>query len=455
MAIAESIVEPDVTIAITPSVYHVIVVGGGIAGVGAAIKLRQSGITDFVVLEKAEEIGGVWHANTYPGCACDVPSALYSYSFAPNPHWSRVFAEQGEIKAYLQATAREHGVMQHVRLNREVRKVAWDHTQKIWLIDTPDKQYHARFVVMAGGPLHAPITPKIAGLDRFEGDLFHSARWRHDVDLRGKRVAVIGTGASAIQFVPVIQPQVGKLILIQRTPQWVLPKMDIRLPRAVQQLFKYLPVTQLAMRGIVFGIFETLNGSMRHPFLMKQIQRLAKRNLHRAVKDPVLREKLTPRFIIGCKRILQSNQWYAALMQPNVELVFAGVSEIRPHSLVDAHGVEHAVDAIVLGTGFEVAAPPIARQIFDGNGRSMAELWAGIRSRCICCVVAWNSAPDCSRRGRRPISARSRWAACPASASRRTDRPGRQCCIFMVALSSPVRRKPIAQWAASLRCAAR
>lgn len=358
-------------------VWQVIIVGSGFAGLGAAIKLREAGITDFIVLEKANELGGVWRENTYPGCACDVPSALYSYSFAPNPNWSRVFAEQAEIKAYLQKVAVDYGVIPHIQMQKEMLDAAWDDSATLWRISTPQQHYQARFVIMACGPMHEPVYPNIKGLHDFKGAIFHSARWRHDIDLTGKRVAVIGSGASAIQFVPKIQPKVAKLVLFQRTPQWVLPKMDQTVSPLMQGIFKRLPLTQLAMRGTIFSVFETLNGSMHHPKIMQQIQRLALFNIHKTVKDPILRKKLTPDFIIGCKRVLQSNEWYPAITQANVDIVFDGVREIRANSIVGDDGVAHDVDVIILGTGFEVSAPPIAKRVRGRTGKSMADVWQG------------------------------------------------------------------------------
>ena len=288
-------------------VWQVIIIGSGFAGLGAAIKLREAGIHDFIVLEKSNELGGVWRENTYPGCACDVPSALYSYSFAPNPNWSRVFAEQAEIKAYLQQTARDYGVIPHIHMQQEMTDSAWDEQAKLWRITTAQQQYQARFVIMACGPMHEPVYPKINGINDFKGTIFHSARWQHEIDLTGKRVAVIGSGASAIQFVPKIQPKVAKLVLFQRTPQWVLPKMDQTLSPLMHQLFKRLPLTQLVMRGAIFSVFETLNGSMHHPKIMQQFQRLALFNLQKTVKDPVLRQKLTPNLLsvvsVFCNRM--------------------------------------------------------------------------------------------------------------------------------------------------------
>lgn len=357
--------------------FHVVIIGAGFAGIGAAIKLQQAGFTDFVVLEKADEIGGVWRANTYPGCACDVPSALYSYSFAPNPQWSRVFAQQQEIKTYIQNVAQQFDVKKYVRFGYEMLESAWDDQAKHWVVKTNQGFIHARFAIMAGGPMHQPVLPRIKGLETFKGAQFHSAEWNHDVDLNGKKVAVVGAGASAIQFVPELQAQVEKLTLLQRTPQWVLPKMDQSLPKLAQALFKVLPVTQRLTRYGVYGVFESLNSSMHHPKLVSQIERLAKLNIRLGVKDPALRAKLLPDFTIGCKRVLQSNQWYPALAKPNVEVLRCGVEEVRGNTLIASDGSQHEVDAIIFGTGFEVSNPPIAKQIRNKHGKSMDEVWQG------------------------------------------------------------------------------
>lgn len=236
--------------------FHVLIVGGGFAGVGAAIRLKQAGIHHFALIEKASELGGVWRDNTYPGCACDVPSALYSYSFAPNPQWSRLFAAQSEIKAYLQSTASLYGVDAHTRLNTEALGLYWEEATQRWRVETSKGTFRSRFIILACGPIHEPVMPELEGLDSFAGEVFHSSRWRHDVDLRGKRVAVVGTGASAIQFVPEIEPLVSKLTVFQRTAHWVMPKVDSRLPSLVRSVFERVPVTQTALRAAVFGIFR-------------------------------------------------------------------------------------------------------------------------------------------------------------------------------------------------------
>ncbi|OUR86872.1 cyclohexanone monooxygenase [Gammaproteobacteria bacterium 42_54_T18] len=361
--------------------YDVIVVGAGFSGIGAAIKLQEAGIKNFQVLEKANEIGGVWRDNTYPGCACDIPSSLYSYSFAPNPKWSRVFAEQKEIKNYLFDVADQHNVRGSVRLNHEMLSAAWDNDKLCWVVKTSQGDFTSRFVIFACGPLHKPIMPNIPGIDSFTGSIFHSSRWDHDVDLTNKRVAVIGTGASAIQFVPQIQPKVKELIVFQRTAHWVLPKFDHKMPRLIREMFKSLPQIQKIMRGGLYSALESINGGLRFPRAMKQFQRLARRNIHRAVKDPTLRKQLTPDYVIGCKRILQSNDWYPALAKNNVKMVFGGATSIDGDTISglsdDGQLSKHKVDAIIFGTGFEVSNPPIAKVIQGKDGKTMAENWAG------------------------------------------------------------------------------
>lgn len=357
--------------------HEVIIIGGGFAGIGAAIKLKESGITDFVLLEKADALGGVWRENTYPGCACDVPSALYSFSFAPNPAWSRVFAGQPEIRQYLEDTANRAGIVPHVRFGHEVLAARWSEPEAVWLLETPRGVLRARHVILAAGPMHEPVMPDIPGLGDFNGAVFHSSRWRHDIDLRGKRVAVIGSGASAIQFVPAIQPDVARLTLFQRTPHWVLPKLDQALPRWIQRIFRDLPLTQLAMRGMVYGVFETLNGGMQNIAAMRQFQRLASLNIRLGIRDPMLRRKVTPDYVIGCKRVLQSSDWYPTLAKPNVDVIASGLHEVRGNTLIASDGSACEADVIILGTGFEIAEPPIARRVFNRDGVSMAEVWNG------------------------------------------------------------------------------
>ena len=358
--------------------HTVIVVGAGFAGVGAAIALRKAGI-DFLILEKASEPGGVWRDNTYPDCACDIPSSFYSYSFAPNPHWSRMFARQDEIKDYCARTVSTFGLLPHLRVNCEMHKARWNETDKLWQLDTSQGLMRARFVVMACGPMHVPVTPNIPGLESFTGTHFHSARWRHDVDLVDKRVAVVGSGASAIQFVPAIAPQVAQLTLFQRTAPWVLAKMDLHITEQWQSRFARFPWLQNLLRRALYLQFELLNYSLKFPRAIARLQVAGLKNIARGIKDAALRQKVTPNFSLGCKRILQSNTWYKTLAQPQVQ-VFSGIARIEGNSLVSANGERCEADVIIWGTGFEVAEPPVAQAIFGQSGQALSTHWKGSAS---------------------------------------------------------------------------
>ncbi|MFD5769338.1 flavin-containing monooxygenase [Streptomyces sp. NPDC127049] len=361
---------------------RVAVIGSGFGGLGAAVRLRREGITDFVVLERADSVGGTWRDNSYPGCACDVPSHLYSFSFAPNPDWPRTFSGQRHIRAYLEHVADTFGLRPHLRLNHEVRRMEWDADELRWRIETSAGSFSADVVVSATGPLSDPKIPDVPGIDGFTGKVFHSARWDHDYDLRGKRVAMIGTGASAIQIVPAIQPEVAKLTLFQRTAPWVMPRMDRAISGPERWLHRKLPVTATLRRGILWGIRELQVGAFtKHPGELGLVEKLAKANIAKAVKDPVLRARLTPSYRIGCKRILLSNTYYPALAQPNVDVVGGGLKEIRGNVLVGSDGSETEVDAIIFGTGFHVTDMPVADRVFGADGRSLAEHWKdGVQS---------------------------------------------------------------------------
>ena len=350
-------------------------VGAGFAGIGAAIKLRQAGM-DCLVLEKSGEIGGVWRDNTYPDCGCDVPSPLYSYSFAPNPHWGRLFAKQGEIKIYTRQTAERFGVLDRVRFGQELTEARWSPEQGLWRLQTSAGVWWARFVVMATGPMHVPVVPRIPGLDTFTGVQFHSARWDHGFDFQGKRVAVIGSGASAVQFLPKLQPLVAKLTLFQRTPPWVLPKIDTPFSARWQSLFAKRPWTQRWLRTGLYLQFELFNACLRVPWLRKRVQAQGVKHMTRAVKDPSLRARLLPDYAMGCKRILLSNTWYRALAKPGVQVVGA-VAQIQGRRVVSSDGSSCEVDAIILATGFEVANPPIAQRIFGRRGTPLSAQWQG------------------------------------------------------------------------------
>ncbi|MBO1336496.1 NAD(P)/FAD-dependent oxidoreductase [Streptomyces sp. VRA16 Mangrove soil] len=360
---------------------RVAVIGSGFGGLGAAVRLRREGVTDFVVLERASAVGGTWRDNSYPGCACDVPSHLYSFSFAPNPDWPRTFSGQERIHEYLEHVADTFRLRPHIRFDSEVKQARWDNDKLWWEIETTGTAsgtLTADVVVSATGPLSDPKVPDIKGLDGFGGKVFHSARWDHDYDLRGKRVAMIGTGASAIQIVPAIQKEVGKLTLFQRTPPWVMPRADRAITKAERWLHRQLPFTTQARRGLLWGIRELqVQAFTKRPDELGMVERLAKRNMYRAIKDPALRAKLTPDYRIGCKRILLSNAYYPALAQPNVDVVASGLSEIRGNTLVAADGTEAEVDAIVFGTGFHVTDMPIADRVIGAEGVSLAQSWKG------------------------------------------------------------------------------
>ncbi|MFJ5266255.1 flavin-containing monooxygenase [Streptomyces sp. NPDC088387] len=357
---------------------RVAVIGSGFGGLGAAVRLRREGITDFVVLERAGSVGGTWRDNSYPGCACDVPSHLYSFSFAPHPDWPRTFSGQEHIRAYLERVADVFRLRPHLRFNTEVTRMSWDGDGLRWVVETSTGTLTADVVVSATGPLSDPKVPDIPGLDSFPGKVFHSARWDHDYDLRGKRVAMVGTGASAIQIVPAIQPEVAKLVLFQRTPPWVLPRTDRPISGPERWLHRTLPLTGQVRRGVLWGIRELqVQAFTKRPEELGFVERFALRNMGRAIKDPALRAKLTPDYRIGCKRILLSSEYYPALARRNVDVVASGLSEVRGSTVVAADGTETEVDAIVFGTGFHVTDVPIAERVIGADGRSLAEAWKG------------------------------------------------------------------------------
>ena len=356
---------------------RVAVVGAGFGGLGAAIRLRQEGIDDFLVFERAGDIGGTWWDNSYPGCVCDVPSHLYSFSFAPNPGWSRSFSAQPEIWAYLRDCARRFGILPHLRLSHEVRQATWDDGRRRWRVETSRGDWTADVLVAATGPLSQPKVPALPGLDGFEGTAFHSARWDHDLDLTGRQVAVVGTGASAVQFVPEIQPRVGRLWIFQRTAPWVLPRRDRALTGAERWLFRTVPATQRLARSSIYWAREGFTAGFLHPRMMRLPQRLALRHFRRAVADPGLRARLTPDYTLGCKRVLLSNDYLPALTRPNVELVTAGIREVRPRGILTDDGVEHPADTIIFGTGFHATDSPVGELVRGRDGRTLAEVWAG------------------------------------------------------------------------------
>ena len=354
---------------------RIAIVGSGFAGLGAAIRLKQQGI-DFAILERAHDVGGTWRDNSYPGSQCDVPSHLYSFSFAPNPAWSRTYSLQPEIFAYLRATAETTGVLPHIRFGHEVRDACWDEAAQVWLIDTGAGPLTSDIVIFGGGALSEPFIPDLPGLDRFEGRVFHSARWDHDHDLTGRKVAVVGTGASAIQFVPEIQPEVEHLSVFQRTAPWVLPHPDRKVTGFEKALYARVPLAQRLVRAAIYWSRELLViGLARRPKWLKLGEWLGRALLAKQVHDPDLRASLTPHFSPGCKRLLLSNDWFPALQQPNVDYVTGAIREVRAGSIVTADGFEHECDTIIFGTGFKVTNNPMADLVRGTDGRTLHDTW--------------------------------------------------------------------------------
>jgi cation diffusion facilitator CzcD-associated flavoprotein CzcO len=355
---------------------RVAIIGTGFGGLGAAIALLRSGRRDFVILERADSVGGTWRDNTYPGCACDVPSHLYSFSYAPNPGWSRSFSPQPEIRRYLDDVTDRYGLRRHIRFGTEVSEARWDATAARWRLRTSRGALTADVLVSAAGPLSAPALPDVSGLDTFPGQVFHSARWNHDYDLAGKRVAVVGTGASAIQIVPAIQPAVGALTLFQRTPAWIMPRRDHPIGGAEHWLFRHMPATQRLARTVLHVSREALVGAFtRRPARMRAGQRVALAHLARSVPDAGLRRALTPDYLMGCKRILLSSDFYPALTQPNVRLVTSGLAKVEGSTLIAQDGSTAEADVLILATGFHAIDMPLASAIYGRDGRTLAQFW--------------------------------------------------------------------------------
>ncbi|WP_018685101.1 flavin-containing monooxygenase [Actinokineospora enzanensis] len=355
----------------------VVIVGTGFSGLGMAIRLRQAGRADFVLLEKADEVGGTWRDNTYPGCACDIQSHMYSFSFEQKPDWTRSYAPQPEIRQYLHDVAAKWELPRFTRFGVEVTGARWDEQENRWHVATANGDtYVARFLVAGIGALHIPSVPALPGIERFQGRTFHSARWDHDFDLTGKRVAVIGTGASAVQFVPEIAPKVAELTLFQRTPPWVMPKPDHPMPDWSRRLFARVPGTQRAYRHFLYWVNEVRAvGFNGHQGILKYASKVAAHNIRRSVRDPELVRKLTPDYVMGCKRVLISNDYYPTFNRANVHLDTTGIAEVREHSVIGNDGREHQVDAIIYGTGFHVTDSYDYLSITGVNGLDLAGHW--------------------------------------------------------------------------------
>lgn len=356
-------------------IYDTFIVGAGISGIAAAIRLDKVGYTNYKVIEKANTVGGVWRENTYPGCGCDVPSSLYSYSFAPSIKWSHLFARQPEILNYLEEVSEKFDVKSRIEFNNELTNAAWDEARKLWVLDTTNGQYLSKTVVFATGPITEAQIPHLDGLETFTGEMFHSAKWNHNYDLTGKRIAVIGTGASAIQFVPQIQPLAKELYVFQRTAPWVVPKPDTNLNDFSKSMIAKYPVIQQSWRKAVAQSLNLINFGLRNPMVLKPVGGLFKQVLKAQVKDPELLKNVTPNFTIGCKRLLFANNYYPALQADNTQLIPHGLTKVEGNTVIAANGERHEVDVIIWGTGFEVSHPPIGKRVKNEHGQVLADLW--------------------------------------------------------------------------------
>ncbi|HEU0031246.1 MAG TPA: NAD(P)/FAD-dependent oxidoreductase [Kofleriaceae bacterium] len=354
-----------------------VIVGAGFSGIAAGIGLRRAGIENFVILEKASGVGGTWRDNSYPGAACDIPSHLYSYSFEPNPSWSRAYGGQPEILAYLEHCATKYGLRPHLELGAQVVRCAFDEASATWSVDTADgRRFGARALILGNGALHLPQIPDLPGLPRFAGKTFHSARWDHGHDLRGRRVAVIGTGASAIQFVPQIAPDVAQLQVFQRTPPWIVPKSDRPIGERERWMLEHVPGAHWLRRTGLYWLMESrVLGFVFAPKVNAFFERFVRKHIEHQVRDPVLRAKLTPSYRLGCKRVLISNDYYPALQRDNVELVTDAITTIEPTGVRTADGRLHEVDTIILGTGFRVVDYVSAIEIVGRRGQELSQVW--------------------------------------------------------------------------------
>jgi cation diffusion facilitator CzcD-associated flavoprotein CzcO len=356
--------------------HRVAIIGAGFGGIGTSIKLAERGI-DHVIFEKMDDVGGTWWANKYPGCRCDVPSHLYSFSFALNPEWSDTFSLQPEIQRYLRKVAQDFGVMPRIAFNTEVISARWDDAAKHWAIDTSGGSHTADVLVSAHGFLSEPSWPDIKGISAFRGQVMHSAQWDPSYDVSGKRVAVVGTGASAVQIVPKVQQQASELLVFQRTPGWVLPHRGRPIRDWERAIYRRAPAVQRAVRNFVYLRNELLlvPPLMKNPARLETIRKMALEHLEAQVPDPELRAKLTPTYAPGCKRLLPSNEYLPAIAAANTTLVTDAISEVVDDGIVTADGTRHEFDVLVLATGFKVTNNTFGKLITGRNGITLQEVW--------------------------------------------------------------------------------
>lgn len=358
--------------------HRVVIVGTGFSGLGMAIRLAQRGESDYVVLEKADDVGGTWRDNRYPGCACDVPSRLYSFSFDQKPDWTRDFATADEIWTYLRDVADRHGVRERIEFGADLTSAAYSEQHRRWEVATADgRQWTADALVLGVGALHEPRLPDVPGLEDFGGPVFHSARWPARDGLDGQRVAVVGTGASSVQIVPALAPRTERITVFQRTPAWILPKHDKVWSERRKQMFASHPALQRAVRWRTYWELEARAPVFtRFPALARLAQRYALRQLREAVSDPLVRRQLTPDYTIGCKRILLSNDYWPAFERDDVQLVTDPIARVEPGAVVTADGTRHEVDALVLGTGFDLGGSFERIDLRGRGGQSLSDAWS-------------------------------------------------------------------------------
>ncbi|MBY4403152.1 NAD(P)/FAD-dependent oxidoreductase [Rhodococcus fascians] len=362
-----------------PQQVDVLVVGAGFAGLAAVAKiLAADPSADVTVIERASEVGGTWRDNTYPGCACDVPTSLYSFSFAPSPKWSHTFARQPELFDYLQSVVERLNLRDRIVTDCELLSADWSDTDQRWTVQTSKGAASVRVLIAATGALSTPKIPDVPGIDTFQGTVFHSATWNHEHDLTGERVAVIGTGASAVQFVPEIVDKAQRLTVFQRTPAWVIPRLDRTIGRVERTLYEKVPAAHRAVRGIIYGYREAYVTVLAdNPWMLPAVKAFAKANLKRQVKNPTKRAALTPDYAPGCKRLLLSNDWLRTLDRPDVDLVTSGLTSVTENGVADASGRNYEVDTIIFATGFTPTEPPVSHLLRGSDGRTLAERWGG------------------------------------------------------------------------------
>jgi cation diffusion facilitator CzcD-associated flavoprotein CzcO len=373
------------------SEHKVIIVGCGHSGVINAYKLQEANISDFIILERADRAGGCWRENTYPGCACDVPSTFYSYSFRRNPDWSHSFPGQEEILGYIEDTIKELELNKKIRFNTEMFEAEWLPNEKRWSITTSAGEFRSQFVIFATGPLTDANIPEVNGLEDFSGEVFHSAQWNHDVDLEGKRVAVIGTGASAIQFIPEVQKVAKHVTVFQRTAPWVLPRPMSREISGIEKFInRHTSILQNLSRRRIEMMLVPMNYGLTHPRVMKWVEPYVRNILKKQVRDKTLRDKVSPNFTIGCKRVLFSNDYYRALKKPNVDVIASGLNEVQGNKAIASNGESIEADVIIFGTGFQISPPPIAHMIRGMDGRLLAERWEEESAQAFVGTTMWD-----------------------------------------------------------------